>query len=68
MHKHNCCTCNGNNLNLFIKTGNGHKERMLPQTIVNTFKECEGGGIETQSKMIVAAKWRLFLQLQKQTI
>ena len=43
-------------------TGNAHKQKMLPQTIVNI---CERGGIETDSKLIVAAKRRLLSQLQK---
>ena len=33
------------------------KKRILPQTIINTFKECEREGTETQSKLMVAAKW-----------
>ena len=64
MHIHNCCTRNGEHLVLFIKTGDAHKEIILLPTTVNTFKKYDGGGIETRSKIIVAAKeW--FSQLQK---
>ena len=41
-------TRNGDHLILLIKTGNAHEERILPQTIINVFKKCLGGGIETQ--------------------
>ena len=57
MHIHNSCTRNGYHLNLLIKTGNARKERMLPQTISNTLKSVSEGGLETQSKLMVAAKW-----------
>ena len=56
MHIHNSCTCDSDNLNLLIKTGNVHKQRILPQTTINTSKKYEGAGIETQSKLMVAAK------------
>ena len=46
-------------------TGNVRKERMLPQIIVST---CDGEGIETQTKLIEAAKWWLLSQLQKYTL
>ena len=62
MHFHNSCTRNCDHRILLIKTANAHKQRMLPQIIINT---CEGGGIETQSKLIVAAKWWLLSQLRK---
>ena len=42
--------------------GNAHKERTLPQIIINTFEE---GEIKTQSKLIIAAKQRLLSQLEK---
>ena len=50
------CTRNGHHLNFSIQTGKAHKERMMPQAIVNTFKKCEGGGTEILSKMMMAAK------------
>ena len=56
MHIRNSCTCNGDNLNLLIKTGNVHKQRILPQTTINTCKKYEGAEIETQSKLMVTAK------------
>ena len=37
MHIQNCCTRNGDHLNLFIKTANATKERILPQTTIKTF-------------------------------
>ena len=43
MHIHDSCTCNGDNLNLLIKTGNVHKQRILPQTTINTCKKYERG-------------------------
>ena len=30
---------------LLIKTGNVHKERMLSQTIIHTFKKCNEEGV-----------------------
>ena len=54
MHIHNSCTRNDDNL--LIKTGNAYKQRILPQTTINTCKKYEGAGIETQSKLMVAAK------------
>ena len=50
-----------------IKTSNARK-KMLLQSIINTFKKREERGIETQSKMMVAAKWWVLSQLQKSTI
>ena len=44
MHFHNSCTCNSDYFIFLIKTGNNHKERMLSQTIINTFKKYKGGG------------------------
>ena len=37
----------GDHLILLIKTHNAHKQRILPRTIINTFRKCERGGIET---------------------
>ena len=31
-------------------TGNAHNKRMLPQTIIYTFKMCEEGGVKAQPK------------------
>ena len=42
MHIQNCCTRNGDHLNLLIKSGNGHKQRILAQTTINTFKSMRG--------------------------
>ena len=53
----NCYTNNGDHLDLLIETGNAHEERMLPKTAIINFKKCEEGEIETQSKMMLAAKW-----------
>ena len=50
---YNSCTRNCDHHILLIKTGNAHKQKMLPQIIINT---CNGGQIETQSKLMVAAK------------
>ena len=57
MHFRNSRTRNEDHLILFIKTGSAHKEKMLPQTIINMFKMCERKGIETPTKMMMAAKW-----------
>ena len=65
LHFHNSCTRNGDHLILSIKTGNAHKQIMLPQTIINTFKKCKEEGIEAQSIMMVAAKWWVLSQLQE---
>ena len=46
MHFHNPCTCDGDHLILLINTGNAHKGRVLPQTIVDTFKKCKGARTE----------------------
>ena len=62
MRFHHSCTRNCDHHILLINTGNAHKERTLSQVIIHTF---EDGGIETLSKMIVAAKWWLLSQLQK---
>ena len=61
----NSCIIYGDHLILLIKIGKIHKERMLSQDIIDAFKKREKGEIETQLKMIVAAKWWLFSQLQK---
>ena len=42
MHFHNFYTRCDDNLILSINTGNAHKEIILPQTIINTFKKCKG--------------------------
>ena len=40
-----------------IKTGDAHKKKMMSQTIINTFKKCEGGGgDDMQPKMMMLAK------------
>ena len=44
MHFHNSCTRNGDHLIPLINTGIAHKERTMPQTIINTFKKCGGEG------------------------
>ena len=51
-HFHNSCTRNRDHQNLLIMAGNAHK-KILSQINVIT---CEGAGIETHSKLIVAAK------------
>ena len=56
MHIHNCCANDGEYLILLIKTGNAHKQRIMLQTIINTFKKYKGRGIETHSKMMMTAK------------
>ena len=38
-HIHNSSTCNGDNFSHPIKTANAHKDRILPQTIINTCKK-----------------------------
>ena len=65
MHIHISCTRNDDNLILLIKTANAHKRRILPQTIIDTCKRYKEKGIQTQSKMIMAAKRWLLLLLQK---
>ena len=50
---YNSCTRNCDHHILLIKTGNAHKQKMLPQIIINT---CKGGRFETKSKLMVAAK------------
>ena len=64
MHIHNSCTRNGDNLNLLNKTGNAHEKECCHKRPIILLKN-EGGGIETQSKMIMAAEWWMFSQLQK---
>ena len=51
---HTSFTRNGDDVILLIKKDNAYNERMFSQAIINTFKMREG--IETQSKMMVAAK------------
>ena len=41
---------------LLINSGIARKQKILPQTIIDTFKMCDRGGIKTQQKMMVAAK------------
>ena len=43
---HNSCTRNDDHPISLTKTGNAHKERIFPPTIINTFKSVRG--IETQ--------------------
>ena len=50
------CARNSDDLNLLIKTGNAHKKVLL-QIIINSSKRYEEERIETQSKMMVMAKW-----------
>ena len=66
MHIHDSYTRNGDNLHLLIKTGKAHKQRILTQTTINICNE--GGEIESQSKLMMAAKWWAFSQLQKKTL
>ena len=54
MHFHNFCT---EIVTIFIKIDYAHKEKILLQIIINA---CDRGGIKTQSKMMVAAKWCCF--------
>ena len=42
MYFHDSHTRNGDHLIPLVKTGNAHEEKMLPQTIINIFKKCEG--------------------------
>ena len=62
MHFRNSFTRNSNHLIFLIKAGNALEERMLSQTIINTFKSSKRDGFETETKVMVAAKWWLFLQ------
>ena len=41
---HSFCTCNGNHLGQFRKTGSIQKERMMTQTTIRNFYKCKGGG------------------------
>ena len=41
MHFQNSCTRNGDHLIFLIKTDNTHKQKILLQTIISTFKKCE---------------------------
>ena len=50
MHFLNSCTRNGDRLVFLIKTGNAYKERILPQTIINTFEKCERKGLKNSQK------------------
>ena len=43
MHLHNSCTRNGHYFIPSNKTGTVHNERMLPHTVINTFKTFMGG-------------------------
>ena len=63
-HINNCCTRNGNGLDLLIMTGNAHKEKCCNK-LSFILEKIGGGGNETQSKMIMVAKWLVFLQSQK---
>ena len=56
MHFHNSCTHSSDHPILLVKAGKAHKERMVLQTIINAFKKYEGGGIQAQTKMMMAAK------------
>ena len=40
---HNSCTGHGDHLILLIKSDNVHKQRMLLQAVITTFKKCSGG-------------------------
>ena len=50
MHIHNSYTYSGDHPNLLIKTRNAHKERILPQTTINTFKKCQEEELKHSSK------------------
>ena len=50
MHIHNSCTRNSDNLNLLIKTGNAHKEKILLQTANNTCKKYKGQKLKHSQK------------------
>ena len=50
MHIYYSCTHNGDNLNFSIKTANAYKDRILPQTIINTCKKYEGEGLKQSQK------------------
>ena len=54
MHCRNFRTRNDDHL-IIIKTGNAH-EKILPQTIIDIFKKCEGGKIEIQTKVMMVAQ------------
>ena len=56
MHFQNSCTSNGDCLILLINTGDAYKVGILSQTVIKSFKKCKGGGIDTKSKLMVAAK------------
>ena len=43
-------------------------KKNVPKTIIDNFKKCEKGGIKTQTKMKMAAKWWLLSLCQKQTL
>ena len=46
MHTHDSYTSNGDDFHLLIKTGNAHKQKILPQTIINICKKYEGEGLK----------------------
>ena len=45
MHFHNSCTRRGDHPGILINTSDAHKQRMLPQARINTFKKCKREGI-----------------------
>ena len=68
MHIHNSCTRNGDHPTPLIKTGNAHKNGMLSQTIIHTFRSFEGGrrevgGTEKLSRIMAAVSCRSFFAI-----
>ena len=64
IHFQNFYTRNSDHDILLIKIGYAHKQRILPQTTINSLKGGRKGGLKHSQKNI-AAKWWLFLQLLK---
>ena len=64
MHIHNSCAGNDDHLTLLIASSNVHK-KMLSQTTTHTFRKVKGGRIERFSRMVAAAIYWSFLEIQK---
>ena len=57
----NSSTCNDNHLILLIKTGNAHEEKCGHKLLL-IFLKIVRGGIKTQEKIMLEAKWLLLSQ------
>ena len=62
MHIHNLCARNGDRLNLSIKTGNAHRQRILPQTTINTLKRYDGSQMVVVFTITEINYWKPILQ------